>query len=137
MISGNGLSSQKLWTFNVFIDHRKTDVIREWFESCSMPVKARVKLDTLIRHLEATPKNQWHPSQFKPLQGYSGIFEIRTTHKNVQYRPLGCFGPKEKQFTLLIGAIEKDWKFIPRTAPETAVSRCDAIHKGENLVDEY
>ncbi len=104
---------------------------------CAMPVKARAKLDTLIRHLEATPKQQWHPGQFKPLRGYRGIFEVRACYKNVEYRPLGCFGPELKQFTLLVGAIEKDSKFIPLSAPKTAIDRCKAIHNRENLVDEY
>lgn len=38
------------------------------------------------------------------------------------YRPLGCYGRAEKEFTLLIGSIEKGGK-LPKGDCETAVER--------------
>lgn len=128
---------EKLWTFNVYLDGRGSDVIREWIKDVKMPPKAVAKMDTIIGHLQVTKKEHWHPTQIKPYTGSPGIFELRFSFKNVEYRPLGCFGPKDGEFTLLIGAIEKDWKLIPASAPETAIRRCEAVHRGENLTDDY
>ena len=89
-------------------------------DKVKMPVKCRARMDRWVRYLEATEPKRWTPELIKPLKWHDGIYELRIECLNVEYRPLGCFGPHEKQFTLLIGAIEKDSKFIPLQAPETA-----------------
>jgi len=48
----------------------------------------------------------------------------------VQYRPLGCYGPERREFTLLIGAVEKGGK-LPRAALEAAVQRRKIILSDE------
>ncbi|SMG63665.1 hypothetical protein BMETH_18341354419, partial [methanotrophic bacterial endosymbiont of Bathymodiolus sp.] len=54
----------------------------------------------------------------------SGILKLRVKGK-VQLRPMLCKGPIniEHEFTLLIGAIERDSKFVPRKADEKANDR--------------
>jgi hypothetical protein len=58
-----------------------------------------------------------------------GLFELRIKYKNIQYRPLGCYGPGKNQVTLLMGAIEKGGKFDPLSACKTALLRKVKIHE--------
>ena len=60
---------------------------------------------------------------FTPLTGYSGICEIKFIVQNIQYRPLGCYGPEKNEFTILIGAREEGDRFNPRNAPKIALIR--------------
>ena len=129
----------------IFLDDRKRDVIREWMKDVKMSAKCRAKMDRWVRYLEATDSEVWHADLIKPLKGHSYIYELRIECMGVEYRPLGCFGPNqtpftstnEKQFTLVIGAIEKDDKFIPLQAPETAKGRRILIHNDRSRVHEY
>ena len=54
----------------------------------------------------------------------AGILKLRVKGK-VQLRPMLCKGPIkiEHEFTLLIGATERDSKFVPRKADEKANDR--------------
>lgn len=127
----------KAITFKVFLDERDQDVIRQWMTSVKMPMKCQAKMDRWVRYLEVTRPADWSPELIKPLKGHQGIYELRIDHRNVEYRPLGCFGPNESEFTLLVGAIEKDWKLIPSSAPETAKGRCALIKMAKERVDDY
>jgi len=85
----------------------------------SLPKKAQAKIDTLILTLSGSPI--W-PPQYISDCGFPDIWEIRAGNSGVQYRPLGFYGPKSKEFTLVIGTIEKGGK-IPKGDGNTAVER--------------
>lgn len=70
-----------------------------------MKTKARVKIETRFRYLSL--QQTWEPNFAKKLNGYDDIYEIRIRHEGVQFRPLGCFDPHSRVFTLLIGAVRK------------------------------
>ena len=41
---------------------------------------------------------------------YDPIYEIRISGNKVEYRPLGFYGPDEKDFTLVIGSTKRGEK---------------------------
>lgn len=123
----------KEWTIKVFVgDNEKSDFYK-WRNK--MPVKARQKLRWVIDYMETT-KN-WSRDYFKLLTDYEGIGEIRFASHGKQYRPLGCYGPCEQEFTILVGAEEKGDRFNPPTAPRTAAERRKLILQDERYSDEY
>ncbi len=122
----------KNWTFKVFISSRGEDVFKKWLNTLS--VKARAKIKTRIKYLEI--EKTWKKQYFKKLSGYTDLYEIRIVFNNIQYRPIGCYGPKDGEFTILIGAIKKGRKFKPKDALNTANERRNLIDK-EEYTNEY
>ena len=106
------------WAFRDFLNGRGLNVVREWI--VTLPPAAQAKIDTIILLLQV--QKVWPPQYVSALQGYSGIYELRAGSCGVQYRPLGCHGPRRKEFTILIGTVEKGGK-LPRRDCETAVER--------------
>ena len=58
------------------------------------------------------------------------IYEIRFKYKQIQYRPLGFFGPNANDFTFLVPATEQGDKFKPKDAIKMAEERRINILKG-------
>jgi Phage derived protein Gp49-like (DUF891) len=106
-LPGNPLNEILLWTLG-------------------LPVKAQAKIDAVILSLQGF--RVW-PPQYVSDCGYEGIWELRIVSGGVQYRPLGCYGPGPRVFTLLIGTIEKGGK-IPYGDGESAVQRRERVLKG-------
>ena len=90
--------------------------ILEW--TLGLPKKAQAKMDMMILSLQSSAI--WPPQYVSALKGCPQIFELRVSSFGVEYRPLGCHGPKRREFTLLKGAIEKGGKLEPPSACETA-----------------
>lgn len=116
------LSSE--WTFRDFVDGRGSNLIRKWTDT--LPYAAQAKMDWIVLLLQASPVWPWPQQYFSALRGYKGIYELRAGSSGVQYRPLGCYGPAEKEFTLLIGSTEKGGK-LPKGDCEAAVERSKII----------
>jgi len=59
-----------------------------------------------------------------PIRGHAHIYKIKI-NGTVALRPLLCRGPVDNssEFTLLLGAFERDWKWIPPDAPSVAEAR--------------
>jgi len=106
------------WTFKVFVDERGYDLFDEWKD---LPPAAEAQIDVRINLLKVS--KTWARPYAGKIRNCRHIWEIRVRHNRVQYRPLGYYGPGIGVFTLLIGAIEKDRKFIPKAAPEIAENR--------------
>lgn len=121
---------EKAWTFKCFKSSSGTNEIRKWLRA--LPEKDQAKIDARIRQLEIL-KTLREP-YVKPLTGYAGLFEIKVFSGNVQYRPIGCYGPERREFTILFGAIEKGNRFEPRNAPDTAYARSQLIDKEEHTI---
>lgn len=110
-----------LWTFRTYVDAQGIDVIRTWYERS--PPKVRAKFLSRLRALAGLPRQDWKENLHKNLVGAcAGISEIRFEVGNVQYRPLG-FHSGDHEFTILSVAIEKGWKFIPKSSGKTALAR--------------
>lgn len=123
------------WTFKVFIDKNGVSDFLLWRKG-EMSVKARRRMDAIINYMETT-KDWTQTDYFRPLTGYRGICEIRFTVSNIQYRPLGCYGPDPRTFTLLIGAKEVGDEIRPRSAPEIATQRRELILADRSYTDDY
>ena len=110
-----------LWKWRDYLDHMGRNVIVKWFKR--IPDGAVAKIETRMLMMRDLPREDWASSWVSPYKSAERIFELRIEHKNVQYRPLWFFGPKQRQLTLLIGATEVGDKIKPRVAPETAQER--------------
>ena len=122
----------KEWTIKVF-GEKKSDV-DDWINE--LPSKAHARMDNIISYMEIT-KDWTRTGYFSPLKGHRGINEIRFTFQSIQYRPLGCYGPGDKEFTILIGAIEQGDRFNPINAPLIAENRRNDIRDGKEQTHEY
>ena len=125
----------KIWNFKVFVSDRGTKEIDNWLDS--LPPKVKAKIKKRITYLEISELSKWVRPYVAKLHGSDDIWEIRVIFANVQYRPLGCFGPKENDFTLLIGAEEKGGRLEPIDAIRIAAERRRLILQDERYTDEY
>ena len=114
-----------VWTFYNFLDARGENVIKDWMND-EIPWEAKSHINIKLLYLRAMPT--WPEKLASSYQGFPGIIELRFPYKRVQYRPLGCYGPQEKQFTLLIGAIEKGGK-IRKSILDTATERMGILNR--------
>lgn len=83
-----------------------------------------------IKYLANTPKRDWKKPYALKLQKVTDIYEIRFQANGVQQRPFGYFGPRDKEFTILILATHKEKIYDPNDAIKTAESRRKYIQDG-------
>ena len=105
------------WSFRDYLDARGGNPIRAWLDS--LPKAAQAKIDARLLILEGI--DVWPPQYISALKGCDDIYELRIVHSGVQYRPLGCYGPGQREFTLLLGVVEKG--HLPPMAYRTAQQR--------------
>lgn len=117
------------WTFKVFLKDKDHDVINDWIDG--LPQKVQARIEARISYLRVT--DNWVRPYFDKLSGH--IHEIRVVHGRIQYRILGCFGPG-REFTMLIGAVEKDWK-LPKHTEEIAEERYKLVSEDRGYADVY
>jgi hypothetical protein len=124
------------WLFFDYIDERGTNPIEVWLmDKRAVPVKARAKIQRILLQLAGTAL--WIRPLASNLDDYVGIVEIRIRWMNTQYRLLGFRGPDQRQFTLLVPAIEQDDKFVPPTAPNVAVTRMTLVIADRSRISEH
>ncbi len=107
------------WTILDYITARGENDIRDWI--AHQPKKAQAKIDTILRYLGIT--RIWPPQYVSALTNCEGILEVKIVSSGVQYRPLGYYGHAPREFTLLVGAVEKGGKLKPRNACTIAQNR--------------
>ena len=121
------------WRILDYVSARGENEIKTWV--ASLPPGAQAKFDYILFVLRSW-QGLW-PSQYgSHLKGFEGIFELRIGYSGVQYRPLGCFGPGDREFTLLLGAIEKGRK-LPKSVCEMAVERRKIILQDRSRVRDH
>ena len=120
------------WQFLDYVNARGQNDIRDWL--VSLPKKAQAKIDRLILILR-TYEGPWPPQYVSALRGYEGLYELRVVASGVQYRPLGFFGPGAREFTLLIGAVEKGK--LSRRVCETAFRRRQEVLADRSRAREH
>jgi hypothetical protein len=126
--------NNNIWKFKVFVSINNVCDFEKWFDSQIPEDRAKIKI-FIDRLLIA---ESWSPKHVRPLSGYSKINELVIKGKKIQLRPLGCFGPTRKDFTLLLGAIEKNDHFIPKDAPKKAETRYKLVlSDGERYTRDY
>jgi hypothetical protein len=104
------------------------DEIRNWYGA--QTPRCRAKFLSRIRFLAQTPRQGWKREPFDLLHGYE-LGEIRFNADGLEHRPLGFFSPG-MIFTLVFCAQEKNSRFVPKTAPETAAARKKEIEADAN-----
>jgi hypothetical protein len=129
-----------LWTFLDYLGASGENMIVAWLQeihSAKTRTKVSARMDAKIEHVSVLEQRDWPRYLFTELAGFPGILEMRFTYNNVQYRPLGFFGPDRYEFTFLIGAIEKNSRFIPPNAPDTALARKDIVESDKGRTSEH
>jgi len=95
----------------------KTDLIAEWFSE--LPEKEKLRVGIILDYLAG--QRSWRNIPYvKKLTDCDGVYELILTCDNIQYRPLGCYGPGKNEFTLLVGATKKGRVWVPPDAKTTA-----------------
>ena len=110
-------------------------VMSEWYEY--LPLEAQRTFEDRLNYLANSPMSSWVRPMYAPAKKGSGLGKIRFKADRIEYRPLGFFGPGGQQFTLLIGAQERDRKLIPRDAVKQAMRRRDLIIADGSCIHEY
>ena len=105
------------WVFKVFIKDSGQNVIKKWLKKYPLDIKAGIERRFRYLRTLATWDKRPHSAKRK---GSDYIYEIIIKLRGNQYRPLGFFGPNDGEFTLLIGAVEKDQGLEPKDAQENA-----------------
>ncbi len=108
------------WTFRDYVAIDGVNEIHAWLNT--LPTRAKAKINWRIRELEATAhfERPQTGKLNKDRGNCQGLFELRVEVGNVQYRPICCYGPGDRDVTILYGAIEKGRKFVPPTSCEIA-----------------
>lgn len=121
------------WTFKTYVTPKGTNIVEAWKEDLSVKFKARV--DRIVAHLE-TQKDmrcRW----FSSYKTSDKIYELRLDTKNTLWRPLGCFGPGENEFTVLFIAVERGDKLVPKNAIQRAEKIRELILKDRKYTDDF
>ena len=109
------------WTFKVYVSQNGRKDVQSAINDLDQAIKISFK--TRVRYLANTKKIDWHEPDAKKLKGVQDIYEIRFKANQVQFRPLGFFGPGEQEFTILIWASKKGDVWSPAEAISTAETR--------------
>lgn len=104
----------------------KTDLIAEWLSE--LPKKDRFRIESILVFLAS--QRIWRNIPYvKKLTDCDDIHEIIITYNNIQYRPLGCYGPEKDEFTLLVGATKKGKIWVPKDAKTIAKKMAKLIRQ--------
>jgi len=118
------------WRRFDYIDSHGRNVMQLWADSLPMSKRDRGRLDSKIDMLGKEGDNL--PPGLLQDTRCSHIKEIRVNGQ-VALRALLCRGPfdMQREFTFLLGAVERDRRYVPRDAPERAEgNRCDLLKRG-------
>lgn len=108
----------------------------DWYNDQVDAVQA--KFDTVLEYLVQRTVDEWSRPEYATLTGrYSKLGELRFDFGNLEYRPIGCFGPGRATFTVLVGATKKGNKYDPRKALDTALERREIILSDLERSDVY
>lgn len=113
----------------------KGNVMQRWADKMPMQKRERAKLDLRIDLLERVEDNL--PPGLLHNTNCKHIMHL-VVNGQVALRPMLCRGPNNtnNEFTFLIGATERDRKYIPRDAPKRAdENRADLIENPHKRCD--
>jgi hypothetical protein len=108
------------------------NLIESWYGD--LPEEAQAEFDVTLKTLSIT--EDWRGmTEFKTL-GLEGLCEIRFKALNVQYRPLGYFGPGAKRFSIYVGCKKKGTVYTPPDAFDLASKRWGKVQRREASLHE-
>lgn len=117
------------WNFKTYVSATGRSDVQNDIDALDEDVREHFL--SRLRYLANTPKIDWHEPQAKKLKGVEDVYEIRFKAGNIQYRPLGWFGPGERDFTILVWAYKKQNVYTPAEAINTAENRGKLLRKGK------
>ena len=101
-----------IWFIYDYVDSRGESVIQTWASAIGLSARMRGKFDLKV---DLLAKNG--PSLPPQLLAGTKVGHIKKLKikGDVQLRPHLCIGPinSEKEYTFLVGAVERNWKLIP------------------------
>jgi len=89
------------WQFLGFKTLEGVKPVQKWFNR--LPEIVREEIADLADYLRNIVDREWKRPDFDPLDGEPCISELRPFDKIRTYRIYGCFGPGEREYTLLFG----------------------------------
>lgn len=119
------------WTFHDYVTDNGRNAIRDWIDGQPHGTRARLKakLNARINELRLVERLDRSCGVGQLRRDCAGLYELILLVDKVQFRPIGCYGPgKSREFTLLIGAIEKDRQFTEPDVCRRAHERAARIH---------
>ena len=121
-----------MWTFYDFLEERGVNSIRVWLDS--LPKKATAKINTRLLFMRGMAV--WPEQYVSSLTSWPELVELRVVNGNVQYRPLGFYGPERREFTIVLGAVEKS-KLPSRVLENADANRKIVIKSGRQRIREH
>lgn len=112
------------WTFLDYVDSTGTNRIKAWVEALpdSVRLKVKAKFNERLRAIATFPTLS-DTTYTEMLTGAcDGLMEIKFLCQKVQYRPLACYGVQRHEIVILIGAEERNDRFVPLGACESALA---------------
>lgn len=103
-----------MWKIKCYVSARGENDAQETYSSGTDDLKA--ELEVAISYLETRGREEWrrpHAHKLSKCTEFRDFFEIRLFANGVQERPIGYFGPKPNEFTILLWAKEKGGKLKP------------------------
>jgi hypothetical protein len=123
-------STYALWDF---VSARGENVMLRWAEDGKLSKADRARLDQKLDRLAQTEFALAIGTKLLNGPIRKEIYKL-IVHGQVMMRPLLCRGPfqKEMEYTLLIGAIERNWKLRPLTCLEEAAKNRETVIADRN-----
>jgi hypothetical protein len=116
------------WPIYCFVSHRRENVIREWLRTEKVPTKQVATFQAKIDAYERGGPEVNPGLIVGPVAKNIYKMKIKGNKGHVQLRPMVCYGPfLETEVTLLLGAIEKDFKLVPSNCKEKAQENRDIV----------
>ena len=125
----------RTWRFLNYRSEAGNNLIQKWY--LDQDARVRADFDITVNNLAGIA--DWRDThEFKALKGkYSGLGEIRFKTGNVQYRPVGAFGPGAKTFTILVCSRKKGQVYSPPDAFDLALRNLSLIAQGRGSTVEH
>jgi len=114
------------YTFYDYVNTQGENEILNWLNSAAglrgkNKIKFQVAFKERLLGLEGTPASEWRrPPAATLFDDCAGLFEVRIEFKNVQFRLIGFHDPGQKTGTLIFGAKEVNYQFVPSTTCQQA-----------------
>jgi hypothetical protein len=128
------------WRLYDYVDHRGDNDFKRW--SLGLQSSDRARLSQKLGMLQKLGPDLPPSLLAGPIKHHAHIYKMRINGQ-VALRPLLCKGPisNDEEFTLLMGATERDREWQPRNAPAIAgvrrteilgdlTRRCDHVRVG-------
>jgi putative component of toxin-antitoxin plasmid stabilization module len=119
--------------FYDFVDAKGVNIIRDWLDG--LDPKAKAKVNARLNVLEQMDHVEWIRTNYvEILTGdKDGLIAIRLKYNRIQYRLLGYYGPDRGEVTLLVVCTERNDKYTPLGAHNTAFNRIGEVDENPTL----